>query len=198
MSLSHRELVRRVVILCCSFTRNVAYYRAGWADEAQPLLSERNPAEVAFWRQMNSNSLDTAVLDWCKLFHRQSKHHWRKVVSVPEDFKRRLLAQLDTNEDGLAALIDKMREYRDKFVAHLDNKLVMDIPELSEAHTAVTFYHRYIVEHEAKPEELVGLPNVQQFALAYDQSIHEAAQIYAAAIDWLHGRRSLIAQSGQR
>ena len=80
----------------------------------------------------------------------------------------------------------------------MDNKLVMDIPELSEAHAAVTFYHRYIVEHEAKPEELVELPNVQQFALAYDQSIDEAAQIYAAAIERLHGRRrSLIAQSGQ-
>jgi hypothetical protein len=63
--LSRRERLRRVVLLCCSFARNVAFYRAGQADQVQHLLSENHP-EVAFWRQVNANFLDTAVLEWCK------------------------------------------------------------------------------------------------------------------------------------
>jgi hypothetical protein len=81
--LPHRDRVRRVVLLCCAFARNVAYYRAGWADRAQPLLSELHP-HASFWRQVNGNFLDMAVLDWCKLFgdpketprKRLAKHHW--------------------------------------------------------------------------------------------------------------------------
>jgi hypothetical protein len=52
--LTHRERIRRVVLLCCSFlSRNVAFYRAGQTEEALPLLlNERHP-ELAFWRQAN-------------------------------------------------------------------------------------------------------------------------------------------------
>ena len=60
--LPHRDRVRRVVLLCASFGRNAAYYRAGWGGEAQPLLSERHP-DTSFWRQVNANFLDMAVLD---------------------------------------------------------------------------------------------------------------------------------------
>jgi hypothetical protein len=191
VSLSHRDLVRRVVILCCSFTRNVAYYRAGWAEQAQPLLSERNPKEVSFWRQVNGNLFDMAVLDWCKLFGDQKltptkqlgKHHWLKVVADPKAFEEGLLAQLRIDENGLASLITTIRNYRDKFVAHLDGKLVMEPPELAPAGEAVKFYHRYIVEREAKPGELEELPNVQQLALGYDLYTREAAQIYAAGLN---------------
>jgi hypothetical protein len=177
--------MRRVVLLCCAFARNVAFYRAGWAEQAQPLLSKRHP-QAPFWRQVNGNFFDMAVLDWCKLFgdqkdtpHRRlGKHHWRRAVSNPEEFGTRLLVRLDTNAEGFAALITKMREYRDKFVAHLDDELTMNPPELGPAREAITFYYRHIVECEAKPGELVGLPGVQEFLRGDDQCAHEAAQIY--------------------
>jgi len=178
--------MRRVVILCASFVRNLAYYRAGWAEPARRLLCERH-SQASFWRQVNGNFIDIAVLDWCKLFgdqkstpsQRVGKHHWRKVVSDPNDFEARLLAQLGMDEKGLASLITTIRTYRDKFISHLDDELVMDLPILAPAHAAVTFYHRHIVEREAKPGELVGLANAQQLTLGYDQCTHEAAQIYA-------------------
>jgi hypothetical protein len=183
--LPHRDRMRRVVLLCCAFARNVAFYRAAWTDQAQPLLSKRHP-EASFWRQVNGNFLDMAVLDWCKLFgdqkdtpyRRLGKHHWRRVVSDPEKFEARLLVQLNTNAEGIAALITKMRDYRDKFVAHLDDELTMYLPELDAAREAVTFYYRYIVECEAEPGELAGLPGVHEFAHGDDQCTQEAVQIY--------------------
>src|SRR5215472_5874884 len=45
--------------------------------------------------------------------------------------------------------ISKMRAYRDKFLAHLDDLNQIDIPLLDRALTAVNFYHRHIVQHEA-------------------------------------------------
>jgi hypothetical protein len=61
-------------------------------------LSEYHP-QASFWRQVNGNFFDMAVLDWCKLFgdqkqtplKRVGEHHWRRVVSDPEMFEARLL-----------------------------------------------------------------------------------------------------------
>ena len=182
-----RDRLRRVAILCCAFARNVAFYRAGWTDDAQLLLSERHP-HVAFWRQVNGNFFDMAVLDWCKLFgdlnttplDRLGKHHWRRVVSDPTTFESLLLKQLSFDSDKFASLVKKMRFYRDKFVGHLDNEQIMNFPELEAAHVAVTFYHRHIVENDAQSGDLAGLPSVDHFARGYTQCTQEAAAVYQA------------------
>jgi hypothetical protein len=184
-SLSHRDRMRRVVLLCCAVARNVAYYRAGWVAEVQPLLSRRHP-NTSFWRQVNGNFFDIAVLDCCKLFgdlnetplKRVGKHHWRRVASNPDDFETRLHAQLSTDSAGFTEVIRKIRDYRDRFVAHLDDELKMFPPELDTARKAVTFYHRHIVECEARPGELAALPSVDEFARGDDQCTQEAVGIF--------------------
>lgn len=183
--LPDRDRRRRVVLLCCAFARNVAYYRAGRPDQPEPLLSQLHP-HASFWRQVNSNFLDMAVLDWCKLFgdqkktpqKRLAKHHWRYVVSCADLFEAELLSQIGTDADGFAALIKTMRDYRDGFVAHLDNGLTMNVPKLDLAIAAVTFYHRHIVELQAQPGELDGLPDVAAFAQGFGQCSDEAGQVY--------------------
>jgi hypothetical protein len=185
--ISHRDRMRRVVLVCCAFARNAAFYRAGWNEQARPLLAAQHP-EASFWRQVNSNFFDVAVLDWCKLFgdpkstppHRLGKHHWRRVLSDPDEFERQLLARLRVDEPSFGALIETMRCYRDKFVAHLDNDLRINIPELDLAYEAVAFYHCHIVQLEAAPGELAGLPDVNQFARGYTQCSAEAIRVYAA------------------
>lgn len=187
--LSRRDRLRRVVLLCCSFGRNVAFYRAGWTAQAQPLLSEHHP-DASFWRQVNANFLDIAVLEWCKLFgdqkdtppQRIGKHHWRRVVSDPAAFEQGLLACLKLESDDFAKLITRMRQYRDEYVAHLDDGKMMQIPELDEACEAVGYYHRHIVEREAQPGDLVRLPLVRGFARGHHQCVEEAERIYAAHI----------------
>jgi len=187
--LSHRDRVRRVVLLCASFGRNAAYYRAGWGGEAQPLLSERHP-DTSFWRQVNANFLDMAVLDWCKLFGDQKetprarvgKHHWRRVVIDPVGFELALLGRLRMEGYEFASLIRKMRAYRDEFVAHLDDGRVMHIPELDAASAAVDHYYCHMVEREAWPGELDGLSvGPEAFLLGEHQCSAEATRIYLDA-----------------
>jgi hypothetical protein len=66
--LSPDERPRRVVQLCCSFLRNLAFHRAGRDIEVQnKLLDPRHP-QAAFWREAHGNFFDVCVLDWGKLF----------------------------------------------------------------------------------------------------------------------------------
>lgn len=180
-SLPRRDRVRRVVLLCCSFVQNVAFYRAAMADRTAPILSDHHP-EAAFLRQAINNFLDVAVLDWCKLFgnQRMEKHHWRRVVSDADatTFERALFRELGTNAAAFEELVGKMLDYRNRFLAHLDNDLVMNIPELDPACNAVAFYHRHIVEHEARPSELAGLPNADELARGFQQSTDVAMRAY--------------------
>jgi hypothetical protein len=176
-AMSRRDRLRRVVILCRNFARNLAYYRIGQQAEYKPLLDPGHP-RVNFWRVTNGNCLDICVLEWCKLFadQKNGKHHWSKVVSEPPDFKTSLLSQLGIEEVGLSQEIAAMKEYRDKFVAHLDLELVMNFPALDIAKTSVWFYHAHIVAQEAQPGDLHGLP--LDLEPGYAQCEAEARAVY--------------------
>ena len=77
-----RDLLRRVVIVCCRFGRNMAHYRAAWRPEHRKLLN------LSFWANANANCIDHYVLEWCKLFgDRGDSHYWRNVVSNPAAFE---------------------------------------------------------------------------------------------------------------
>ena len=175
--LLHRDRLRRVVFLCCSFARNVAFYSAGMSEHARPLMSIDHP-QVAFWRQVNGNFFDMAVLDWCKLFvDRDGRQNWRKIVSKIENFESNLLVDCRVNKDEFSDIIKQFRHYRNKYLAHLDDEETI-IPFLENARPFVTFYHRYIVEYEAKTGELEGLPSPDDFAKGHNQCLEEATRAY--------------------
>jgi hypothetical protein len=97
-ALTRRERLRRVVILCCQFIRNLAYYRVGgqyptgWkAPPLQPTAS--------FWRIVNGNFIDACVLEWCKLLgDTKGQHCWDRIsnpgVSVSLPTQRSILQSL--------------------------------------------------------------------------------------------------------
>lgn len=176
-TISRRDRLRRVVILCRNFARNLAYYRAGQEVEHLPLLDPKHP-NVNFWRVINANCIDICVLEWCKLLaDRKGKHHWSKIVTDPTAFQARLVTHLGTGEEGFRKGIDMMKEYRDKFLAHLDSELTMNIPALDIAKKSVWFYHSHIVEHEVGPGDLFGLP--MELDTGYAQCEAEARAVYA-------------------
>jgi hypothetical protein len=114
MSLSSSERVRRALIVCCHFARNLTYYRAGWNKNG--LL-----VEIDFWKGINGNCLDIAVLEWCKLFaDRRDPHHWLNIIKDIDTFRYGLFG-LVGGEEYFDAYINKVKIYRDKFVAHLDS-----------------------------------------------------------------------------
>jgi len=119
--MSRRDRLRRVVILCREFTRNLAYFRAGRMRKHSPLWDpQKNRRESAFWRTANNNFLDMCVLEWCKLFAGpKEQHHWSKIVSDPAQFEAELVSHLRVSAAAFAQEIDVMRKYRDKFLAHL-------------------------------------------------------------------------------
>jgi hypothetical protein len=115
--LTRRERLRRVVILCASFARNVAYFRAGQSQTGSAARASSH-AGSAFWTQVGANFLDISVLEWCKLLgDEKDKHFWRNVVTDPAAFEASLLASLGMTASDFVDLAKKMRRYRDKFVA---------------------------------------------------------------------------------
>jgi hypothetical protein len=72
-----------------------------------------------------------------------------------------------------------MREYRDKFLAHLDNRQTMNIPRLDKALAAVQFCHAYLTNNEAQPGDLADLPATEaDYQAYYDHCIQEATRVY--------------------
>jgi hypothetical protein len=179
--MTRRDRLRRAVILCREFTRNLGYYRgarehpAGWREE--PLT-----ANASFWRTTSNNFLDTCVLEWCKLFGGwKEEHYWGNVISNRARFTAELLVRLNITADDLESFRIEMRAYRDKFLAHLDSELVANIPKLDLARASVEFYHAYVIGNEVEPGDLSDLPDTaDKLRLGYDECKEEAARVYQA------------------
>ena len=131
-----------------------------------------------FWVSANGNFLDLAVLEWCKLFtDRRGKHYWNKVVPESVDFLSDLHAQLRVDACGFEAHCNEMKVYRDKFIAHLDDELVMHIPKLTLAINSVIYL--YAVVRAEYSELLPDAPtNLRQF---YRERYSHGRVIYGKA-----------------
>jgi len=171
--LPKRQQLRRVTLLCCHFVRNLAYHRAG----------KKSPTELKrageFWVTVNGNFLDCCVLEWCKLFvdtknRNPGEHRWDNVVADKVRFAAELFQHVDQMQ--FRNLVGAMRTYRDKFIAHLDEENVGNIPQMNIAEDSAQFYHRYIVRSEANPDDLAGLPtDLEDY---YSVCYREAREIY--------------------
>ena len=157
-NMERETLVRRVVLLCCHFARNRAYYLAGWDGQMLRIRGD-------FWITVNGNFMDIAVLEWCKLFADNAGYHcWRRVVADPITFKAELYAEIQATDEQFAATISEMRVYRDKFIAHLDQLEIANIPHLDMAWRAARFYHAHLVASEPHlrdlPQDIVTYVNL--------------------------------------
>ena len=177
------DKTRRVIILCQSFARNFAYYRSGHDVDARKLLDPSRP-DSQFWLEVNGNFIDKCVLEWCKIFDDKKGHqHWTKVVKNCDEFEAGLLCAVGVNSDEFKVFAGEMRQYRDKFVAHLDNLPTMCIPKLDVAIASVRHLHNYLAAHEAGLATLAGLTtNQDDFDKGLDQCICGAKQVYDRAI----------------
>ena len=172
-----KDRLRRVVLLCCSFARNLAYYRVLWSEEHKHLLDLSN-FHVDFWRAVSSNFLEMCVLEWCKLFgDKRGKHYWGKIVTDVSGFEAGMLRHLGLEADAFEKEICVMRLYRDRFIAHLDSDYVANVPRFDVHKKAVWFYHAHIVNHEANPGDLAKLP--LDIERGYEETEDKARAIYS-------------------
>ncbi len=169
--MTSRNRVRRVGLLCCHCVRNIAYYRAGWNSGG--FVSDED-----FWKNANNNFIDIAVLEWCKLFaDRNGKHHWKKVVQVPDELRSNLFQEIGVSEEQFLDQLRKTKKYRDKFVAHLDNDLRMHIPELDLLLASTQFLFKVI--RNEYPDYLVEAP--QELQSFFDEKLTYGKTIYPSA-----------------
>ncbi|MGJ7607130.1 hypothetical protein ACSFA7_22535 [Variovorax sp. LT1R20] len=178
-ALTEGERVRRVALLTHHCIDNIACYRAGWATNSKGerhVVVQRN-----FWIRANGNFLDIAVSEWCKVFaDKKSKHHFARVIPEPATLLAGLTAALGMDEAAYGALIDGVREYRDKFVAHLDDQRVMNVPAMQPLLDSAVFLYDTLCTNEATVVHLTGLrPDAKEF---YDQRFAEALAEYRRAV----------------
>ena len=181
--LNRSDILRRTVLLCNSFARNLAYYRVGQEPDFVNLLTQDH-SYMPFFRQINSNFLDMAVIEWYKLIgDKKSKYHWEVILNDGISFKEQLYKLPELNSFTYNQYIIKMKDYRDKFVAHLDYCRKIDIPYLEAAHASIRLYHREIVEIHAAELDLTNLCDTsEKFALGYQQSQDEARKLLSCYV----------------
>jgi len=177
------RFVRRLSLLCCHCVRNIAYYRIGFVSEdGTGSLKQRSQ----FGATVNGDLLDIAVLEWCKLFaDRSARHHWKRYVRTELDQKQFLAGLLETagmSLEGWKRYLDQMRVYRDKFVAHLDDHQVMNIPVLDAALSSTFFLYRHVratsPDSTFKTLHLAHLPD--DLTAYYDACCEEGRRAYQA------------------
>lgn len=172
MALTHEQHVRRVAILCCHTLRNLALYRAYHYHPTGVKLGQ-------FWSAVNGNFLDSTVLEWCKLFgDPKGKHFYATVVDDPTIFATDMYAHLGRTPDEFEAMRKEMRKLRDKFIAHLDEDLVMDIPVMDTAKGSVSFlYDRLRAQEAGKVNFNDAPPSADEY---YNAWLTEGHKQYAA------------------
>jgi len=136
--MTNEERIRRVAILCCHCLRNIAFYRAGWKQKDSRIKRQ-------FWVNANGNFLDIAIREWCKIFaDPNGEHHWKRVVSNQPPFSSGLFAYVGMTKKEFENYAKPIVRYRNKFVAHLDEDKVANIPRLRTALRSAAYPYDYL------------------------------------------------------
>ena len=93
-----------------------------------------------------------------KLFgdYNNDKHHWKNIINDCNQFKIKMLSDCSISDKELTNIRGQIKDYRDKFIGHLDSDGVMHIPYLNSALKLVYFYYNEIIKELSvnKPQEL--------------------------------------------
>ncbi len=158
MIMDEREiLLRRVAIKCKDFARQLSYHRA-FKKYANSLKQS-----TYFWKTVYNNAIDLAVLDWFHLFgYHNDDLHWKNTVGNIEKFRNELFCHLSLSRDEFNEYWVKIKEYRDKDIAHIEVRPVSNVPEMTAALKAVGFYYEFTLkelssygDYSMEPKDLI-------------------------------------------
>jgi hypothetical protein len=140
----HIDLARilRAAIICCRIARNLAYY---W--ETDKVFCSM--PQGTFWNVALGNFIDIAILDWCILFgsdHKDhQKHHWKRILPLAdhENFKNEIDYILEQNNKKWDDHWKEITNYRNRFVAHLDDNddTPFPVPDMGVPHVILLSYY---------------------------------------------------------
>ena len=143
--LTELEKLRRLVIVLQSTALNFGYYRGAMTT----LRPGPESPFVDIHRRIANNFLDIGVFEWCKLFAEREKQHWGRSMPAANlpDFEAGLYSLAGTDKAGWEDYCGEFLTYRDKFLGHLDDKRVMNIPVLDNAVSALHYYVLQLRKH---------------------------------------------------
>jgi hypothetical protein len=131
--------LRRVALKCGDFARQLSYHRA--------INKYRDDLKLNFWIATYNNAIDLAVLDWFHLFgYHNDDLHWKNIVTNIPCFRNELHKFLKVNEKEFKAYWEEIKTYRDKDVAHIEIRPVSNVPEMTMALKAVSFYYQTVLK----------------------------------------------------
>ena len=82
-----------------------------------------------------------------------------------------------------ANLIAKVKHYRDKFVAHLDQDRTMHLPDLEVPKKCIAFLHERLVRQRNDSQDWLGQPTTaEQLEQGYARASREATSVYDEAL----------------
>jgi len=125
--------------LSISCISNIAAYRANWQttpSKSKPIIKRD------FWIRMNGNCLDMAVLEWCKLFaDSNGKHHWSCTFTKKDEWRSGLFKHMGVTRGRFQTELKLISDYRNKYVAHLDDPIQMNYPHTNFMCESASFLH---------------------------------------------------------
>jgi hypothetical protein len=105
------------------------------------------------------------------------------VIESPDRFETGLYPALCITDGEFAELVEKIKHYRDKFVAHLDEERTMLLPALEKAKSAIAFLHARLVQQAGGSGDWSGLPtSPEELDHGFAQAAREARSVYAEAV----------------
>lgn len=157
-----------------AFIRNVQLNRAIYAVQDKPAIN--------FWIILHSNCLDTATIEWCKLFGKPSEAvHWKRHVPAADHaaFETDLFAAIGKTEADWEAYRNSLLKYRDTSVAHLDALLKRSthFPDFTIGIEAANFYYDWLFSNSGRTD----LPNVRAYSADFRAEAEHIAERAIAA-----------------
>jgi hypothetical protein len=166
--LTLEERTHRVATLCAHCLRNIAFYRAGFRYGRMRFRVDRQ-----FWINANSGFVDIAVLEWWKLFvEHNGKHGWRRVVSNPRQFQTSLYRRLGFSAEQFVSYAKSLSDYRNQFVAHLDDESYYFVPRLRMARRSAAHLYDQL---RTDPKSRVFVPDMVESAAQYYSRYYQHA-----------------------
>lgn len=177
MDIERREKLVGALNVLVNMTRCIALKRAMSAVDDDPDLN--------FWRIQQGNTLDVAVLEWCKLFGSDDEVnqqiHWKNIFSDTDGFREGLFSHLGFNQKAWNSYWKSMKGYRDQHVAHLDFKRrdIKNYPNLEYAEASATYYYSRLI-HELRQMGECRFP--EDLSVYYKNFLEQAKVIGQIAI----------------
>ncbi len=174
--INREKLISRVALKCADMVRQLSYHRAIHLQKNQFKF------KLNFWIYMYNNAIDMAVLDWVHLFGNDKDDlHWKNIVQDIETFRADLFSALDVNREIWEGNWRKIKEYRNKDVAHIEIRPISYIPEMDLALKATCFYYSHIICELEKLGNYTRWP--KDLLSYYEKSLQQSKGIADKALD---------------